>query len=304
MINVGITGADTKVAGEIIRILVNHPEVEMTILSAPGKEGIPVNAYHHGLIGKTDFRFSGPLPINPRCDVIFVCGNSMAAAEFSALRLTCPDMRLIQVDDIPNLDMGKEGVVFGLSEINRKLLVRGAVCSRVPSSIAVAALVPLYPLALNMLMNNSLQIKVTAPRDVCENDLSDAEKDIAEELHEHQLSFDMPVKIENECTDNERFLEMEISMDCNVSLDQIMKIYDMYDDHNFSHVVTVAFSDKETEGTPNLVYYVQKPADDKLKILVRLDPRMRGGASEAVHNMNLLFALHETTGLEIKASRF
>ncbi len=304
MINVAITGADTKEAGEIIRILVNHPEIELTTLSAPEREGISLSVVHHGLIGKTDYRFSGPLSINPECDVIFVCGNSMTAAEFSALQLARPDIRFIQVDPVPNLDMERAGIVFGLSEINRKLLVRGAICSRVPSPIAVAALVPLYPLAVNMLLNSSLKIKSVMPKDIYDKNISETEADIAEELHANQLSFDTPVKIESRFTDNERFLEMEITMDCNVSLDQILDIYEMYEDHHFSHVVAGDFSIKETEGTPNIVFSVQKPADDKLRILARLDPRMRGCASEAVHNMNLLFALHETTGLEIKASRF
>lgn len=304
MIKVAITGADTKKAGEIIRILANHPEVELTTLSAPGKEGQRVSEHHHGLIGKEDYRFSGPLGMDPESDVIFVCGNSLSSAEFTALQHTRPDIRIIQVDALPNVDMERAGVVAGISEINRKALVRGAVCSRVLSPLAVAALVPLYPLALNMLLNSSLKIKAVAPKDIVDNELEEAKKDISAELHSAQMSFDQKPEIECAVTENERFLEMEITMDCNVSLDQLMQIYEIYDDHHLSFAVTGDFSPLETEGTPKLVFSVSKPEDDKLKLLVRLDPCMRGGASEAVHNMNLMFALHETTGLEIKASRY
>lgn len=202
------------------------------------------------------------------------------------------------------MDMDGAVVVNGLSEIYRKTLVRGAMCSRVLSPIAVAALVPLYPLALNMLLNDTLSVKVTVPRDILEKDRLQAQRDISHELHNSQLSFDKPVDLICEITDDDRYLEMEITMDCNVSIDQILGIYDMYDDHNFSFAITGNFSTKETEGTPKLVFSVDKPEDDKLKMIVRLDPRMRGGASEAVHNMNLMFALHETTGLEIKASKY
>ena len=62
--------------------------------------------------------------------------------------------------------------------------------------------------------------------------------------------------------------------------------------------------EKETSGTAKCVFSIQTPEDGKLKICVSLDPRMRGGATEAVHNMNLLFGLHETTGLELKATEF
>lgn len=304
MIKVAITGADTKKAGEIIRILANHPEVELATFSAPGKEGQRVRECHHGLIGKEDCRFSGPLGMDPESDVIFVCGYSLSSAEFTALKHARPDIKIILVDPIPNLDMDREGVVAGISEINRKALVRGAICSRVLSPLAVAALVPLYPLALNMLLNSSLKIKALAPNDIVEGELQQAKMDISKELHDAQMSFDQKPDIEFAVTENERFLEMEILMDCNVSLDQLMQIYEIYDDHHLSFAVTGEFSPLETEGTPKLVFSVEKPEDDKLKLLVRLDPRMRGAASEAVHNLNLMFALHETTGLDIKASRY
>ena len=104
MIKVAITGADSPDAGELLRILVNHPEVIVTTVSAPGREGLSVTSVHHGLIGELKMNFSGPLPMTPDCSIVFVCGNSMTAAEFSALQLARPDIRSVIVDAIPNLD--------------------------------------------------------------------------------------------------------------------------------------------------------------------------------------------------------
>lgn len=304
MIKVAIAGADTPIAGEIIRILANHPEVTLATLSAPGKEGIPVRKIHHGLVGKGDLKFSDPLPVSPECSVLFVCGSAMTGVEITALQLARPDIKMIFTEPISNLDEQRAGVVFGLPEINRKMLVRGAISSKIPSAITVAALVPLYPLGLNMLLNDSLSIKVEAPSDIIEKDKERSKDEILRTLCSTQLSFPENIDIEFKSNESTRNLQMEIMLNCNVSMDQIMEMMEIYSDHNFAFPVMDEVLDKETIGTPNCVFSINMITEGKLRIRVSLDPRMRGGASEAVHNMNLLFGLHEKTGLEIKASEY
>ncbi len=304
MIKVAIAGADDPLAGEIIRILVHHPEVILSTLSAPGREGVEVSKLHHGLVGNEIIRFSGPLTMTPDCSILFVCGNAVSAVEIMALQLSRPDIKIVITRPVPNLDEDKAGVVFGLPEINRKQLVRGATTSRLPSPISVAALVALYPLALNMLLNDTLKITVKAPGDIVARDGERSKQEILDVLSETQLSFTNTPEIRFEATAEVRQLEMEIEMNCNVSLDHILEIYGIYDDHNFAYPVTGEINEKETAGTAKCVFSVQTPEEGKLKINVSLDPRMRGGATEAVHNMNLLFGLHEKTGLELKASEF
>lgn len=300
MIKVAITGADTPQAGELIRILVNHPEVILTHLSAPGKEGVSVAEVHHGLIGEANLKFSGPLASTPDCSVVFVCGNSMTAAEFSALRFAHPDIRTIIVDEIPGLDAERAGVVYGLPEINRKPLVRGAVAATVPSPAASATLVPLYPLALHMLLNDSLRIRINGPKSIKES-TEKSRQEIFRMLTETQRSFENKAEIEFSANDSENLLEAEIELSCPVTIGQIMEIYEIYDDHNFAFPLTRSFSDKETIGTDKCVFTLQKPDDSTLRIISRADAKMRGGAGEAVHIMNLLFGLHEKTGITLKA---
>lgn len=304
MIKVAITGADAPEAGELLRILVNHPEVVITTVSAPGREGLSVTTVHHGLIGELRMNFSGPLSMTPDCSVIFVCGNSMTAAEFSALQLARPDIRTIIMRPLPNLDTERLGIVYGLPEINRKSLVRGAVSAIVPSPLASVVLTALYPLALHMLLNDSLKVKVNAPEDILSVDNGNAKKEIISTLSQTQLSFANNLDIEFVESEGKRFMRANISLSCPVTIDQINEIYEMYDDHNFAFPVSHSVSEKEVCGTDKCVLSLQKTNDTTLNIEAVADPRMRGGAGEAVHIMNLLFGLHEKTGLALKASDF
>ena len=304
MIKVAITGADSPDAGELLRILVNHPEVIVTTVSAPGREGLSVTSVHHGLIGELKMNFSGPLPMTPDCSIVFVCGNSMTAAEFSALQLARPDIRSVIVDAIPNLDTERLGVVYGLPEINRKPLVRGAVSAMVPSPAASVVLTALYPLATHMLLNDSVKVSVSLPPDILQKDKGHAQKEIARILSQTQLSFSDNFNLELKAIDGERCMKADISLSCPVSIEQIHEMYEIYDDHNFAFPVSSVVNVKEVSGTDKCVISLNKPDDSTLRIEAVADPRMRGGAGEAVHIMNLLFGLHEKTGLALKASDF
>lgn len=304
MIKVAITGADSPQAGELLRILVNHPEVILTTLSAPGKEGMSITSVHHGLIGEEKMNFSGPLSMTPDCNVVFICGNSMTAAEFSALQLARPDLRTVIINNIPNLDYERLGVVYGLPEINRKMLVRGATSAIVPSPIASAVLTALYPLALSMLLNDSLEIEVTAPADVLAQWGTIAPKEIRTIINQNQPSFVKEIGMKTEVSDNERKMRSVITLSCPIALEQIQELYEMYDDHNFAFPIISSSDESEVIGTNKCVISYSKPDDSTLCLEVVADPRMRGGAGEAVHIMNLLFGLHEKTGLALKASTY
>lgn len=299
MIKVAIAGADTPQAGELIRILAYHPEVKFTSLSAPGKEGVAVNSVHHGLIGDLDMTFSGPLPLVPDCSMLFVCGNSMTASAISALRMSHPDMRIIVVDPLPGLDTAD--FVYGLPEVNRKPLVRGATAARIPAAAASAVVVALFPLAVNMLLNDSLKVEVEAPEAYIAADRNRSAQEAGKVLNYSQSSFSPNMVFSFTPSEGPRDMTVRITLNCSVSLDQISDIYQMYDDHNFAYAVMSPVTPREVRGTNKCIVSVKKDSDSLLQLTVVVDPMMRGSAGEAVHNMNLLFGLHEKTGLALKA---
>jgi N-acetyl-gamma-glutamyl-phosphate reductase len=216
-----------------------------------------------------------------------------------------PDMRIISLRPIPGVNQEMSGVVYGLPEINRKLMVRGATCSFLPSPFASMALVALYPLALNLLLNDNIKISLKAPADILEEyNVEKSAAEIEEKLSKVQQSFNGEVEISSAPSATRRSAMMEISLGCNLDAEHVMKLYEMYDDHNFAFAVRSAVGASEVAGTDKCVISVGTPTDGQLTLSVVADCRLRGGAGEAVHVMNLMFGLHERTGLALKAIDF
>lgn len=304
MIDVSILGADTPDGGELLRLLAIHPEVELAEVQAPGLEGTPVSVHHHGLIGETTLSFTASVDYS-RCDVLFVCGDSLDAAEFMKLRSVRPDLRIIMLRMPGALDPGRGGVVYGLPEINRKLLVRGATAAVVPRPLASMTLVALYPFAMNRLLSGDVKISVTAPRAIIDaTDIAATAREIGSRLAEVQNGFTGHVTLDSRPGDARRSALMEIILDCRLSLQQTLDLYDIYDDHRFAFVTTAPVGVSEVAGTNKCVISVSICDSGHVSLYAAADCRLRGAAGEAVHIMNLMCGLHEKTGLALKAIDF
>lgn len=306
MIKAGIAGADTFMAGELIRILVNHPDVEIISAFAPGKVGRKVASVHHGLAGECDLEFSPD--INPaKLDVIFIDAHSDVADRFRLNTDRWPDLRIIDMSHCPSLDFEKLDMAYGLAEINRKQLVRGCKRAVVPRSVSAVALICLYPLARHLLLNGNINISYACPSDIDTDEKSEMVRlEILDVLRNTQNSFQGDV-ILNRLNENvsPRGLRVEIEIPCNIDINELFRLYnDIYDDHNFTHLLPITMPGYEVEGTQKCLVSLQKRTPDTLTVSAVADCRMRGGAGDAVHIMNLLFGLHERTGLYLKVHHF
>ncbi len=316
MIKVTVSGAESRLAGELIRILVNHPEVEILSVKASGHEGLPVTSIHSGLIGEVPVKVSSSNAIDPSTNILFLC-NKISPADYASLRVAFPEMKIvsfypfepivenscdISLEESEQPDASK--VIYALPEINRKPLVRGAMTAVIPNPIASATLVALFPLALHILLNQSLEISVSAPADIIDEHGPDAAAEIAYVLKQVQRSFDHEPQVQVATLENDRHMEINLRLDCHIDIQHLMEMYEIYDDHNFAFAVTQPITPAETANTDKCVFRIQKPNEETLEIQIVADPRMRGGAGEAVHVMNLLCGLHEKTGLSMKSSSF
>lgn len=306
MIRAGIAGADTPMAGELIRILLNHPDVELLSTFAPGKVGRKVASVHHGLAGECDLDFSQD--INPgQLDVIFIDAHSEVADRFRMNTDRWPDLRIIDMSHCPTLDLKSLDMAYGLPEINRKQLVRGCKRAVVARSIAAAAIIGLYPLAKHLLLKGNLSVEYACPPDIDTPEKTEmARQEILQVLSKTQNSFtgDVILKRSDEEV-SERGLKVTVNLPCSLEVDELFKIYsDLYDDHNFTFTVSRIMPGYEVEGTQKTLISLQKHASETLTVTVIADCRMRGGAGDAVHVMNLLFGLQEQTGLRLKAHKF
>lgn len=305
MIKVGIIGADTPDGGELIRLLAMHPEVEILGAQATGLEGVAVTDHHHGLIGETKISFSGSIDYS-RINVLFVCSPlSFGVAEFTQMRIVRPDLKVILLNRPKGLDMEGQGIVYGLPEVNRKLLVRGATGAVVPESFASMALVSLYPFATHLLLNGDINIDISAPEAILqETDLGAVAEEITSQLKLMQRSFDGKVNLSTSVSEARRSALMEINFACGLNLAQMLDLYDIYDDHHFSFATTSPVGVSEVAGTNKCVISVNRGNEGTAALKVAADCRLRGGAGEAVHIFNLMFGLHERTGLALKAIDF
>lgn len=304
MIKVSILGGDTPDGGELIRLLAMHPDVELLSVQSSALEGTPVTRHHHGLIGETTLSFTSSVDYS-KCDVLFVCTPTLTDSDFDKIRESRPELKIILLERSASFHPENHGVVYGLPEINRKPLVRGATAAFVPESFASMALVALYPFACNLLLADDIAVSVVAPQAIIDTtDLPEVEKEIATLLSETQKSFSGKVHIDVQPSDARRSALMDIELKCPLSLQQLIDIYDIYDDHRFSFVTTSPVGVSEVAGTNKCIIRVSKSEQDKVELGIAADCRLRGAAGEAVHIMNLLCGLHEKTGLALKAIDF
>ncbi len=305
MIKTGIAGADTPMAGELIRILVNHPDVDLRAAIAPGHTGRKLSSLHHGLTGEIDLECSESMDPED-LDVVFVDAHSEVADRFREPGSPWAELRLIDMSHCPSLDFEALDMVYGLPEINRRRLVKEARRVVVPRSIADAALVSLAPLATHMLLNDDLHINVECPADlITEEKIEMAAREIAHCLRKLQSSFDHRVTITATPMPSDRELHLSADIKCPVDLGELIRIYEeAYEDHSFTFVTMRPMDTLEVAGTGKCLVSLDSPEPGTLHIDTVTDCRMRGGAGTAVHVMNLLFGLTERTGLALKTNAF
>lgn len=306
MVKVGILGADSPLAGEVIRILINHPETELHSLHSSTLSGRNLSSHHHGLIGENPLVFSDEFDPED-LDLIIIAGNSELNSTIIDNFQNFEDLKLISISKKYPEALDELKYDIGLSEINRKTLVRTSRISRVPSPAIVTPLIALAPLANFLLLNNDVEINVKLPQHLYKAvDLSGDYKELIEQLKERQNSFSGKIILNISASDTEeRGVITTISMKNSLPLEELEKIYDqLYDDHNFTFLSRREVGLEEVEGTQKVVIFPEKPDPDTLNLKIVSDGVMRGGAGDIVHILNLYFGLHEKTGLQIKASKF
>lgn len=304
MIKVGIAGADNPVAGEILRLCLHHPDVEIISAYAPSYSGRSVSEVHRGFIGEPRLLFSSNFDATA-LDVAFLMQPVYSDSDWAKLMTDRQQLHLVLFPGTESLADGLSRTpIYGLSEMNRKPLVRGAREAVVPSPLAVPALIALNPLARHLLLPESVNIKVSGPADVIEAvNVAKARQEVRRELMTAQTSFSGNVAYEAIPSDSSRSMKMEIDLPISVSTEEILKIYDsIYDDHNFTHVITAPVTPEDVESTNRVIISVGRSDNDGIRLTVVADPRMRGGAGEAIHIMNLFLGLHEKTGLDLHST--
>lgn len=326
MIKAAVIGGAGYTAGELIRILLNHPDVGIAWINSSSNAGNRVDSVHQGLIGEADdLKFISDTPLE-NVDVLFFCtphGETRKWMEENSSRIP-EDLRIVDLSADYRIEDGTHEFVYGLPELNRKRIVRGAKYVANPGCFATAIQLALLPLAKNLLLNKEIHVTgITGSTGAgvkpgatthfsWRNDNVSVYKpfthqhlaEIKQSLTTLQQSFNSDINFIPLRGGFSRGILATVYLDCQLKLDDIVKLYeDYYDDHNFTFVTAKTPDLKDVVNTNKCILHIDK-IGDKVLITSVIDNLLKGASGTAVHNMNLLFGLHERTGLQLKPSAF
>lgn len=323
MIKAGIIGGAGYTAGELIRLLINHPDVQLMWVNSSSNAGNPVASVHQGLIGETDLVFTDQTPFD-EINVLFFCTPHGQTRTFLESHSVPDDLRIIDLSTDYRHQDGTHDFVYGLPELNRKAIVRGAKHIANPGCFATAIQLALLPLAKNLLLNKDVHVfAITGSTGAgvkpaptshfsWRNDNISIYKpfrhqhldEIRQSLSQLQNSFASEIDFIPVRGCFSRGIFATLYLDCPVELSEIRRLYDdYYSDHNFTFVTDKMPDLKDVVNTNKCLLHLEKEGN-KLIIVSVIDNLLKGASGTAVHNMNLLFGLHERTGLCLKCSAF
>lgn len=320
MVKVGIIGGAGYTAGELIRLLINHPQVEIAFIHSTSNAGNMVCDVHGGLIGETDLRFSAEYDLTA-IDVLFLCSAHGQSRKFWEENPAPVTLKIIDLAQ----DFRDEscGYVYGLPEINRS---RIAATSRLanPGCFATAIQLALLPLAANSLLTDQVHITAITGSTGAgvkpgatthfswRSDNMSVYKafehqhliEIGRTLKTLQPSFDKAVNFVPMRGDFARGIFASVYTECALTAEEAVALYnDFYRDAAFTFVAQKNIDLKQVVNTNKALVYVAKYGN-KLHIVSAIDNLLKGASGQAVQNMNIMFGFDEKMGLNLKPSAF
>ncbi len=323
MIKVGIIGGSGYAAGELVRILINHPDVEIKWVHSRTVAGQRIVDVHQGLHGETDMNFSSTYDLG-NIDVLFCCRPAGKTREFLADNAIPENLKIIDLARDYRIEDGTHDFVYGLSELNRKRIVRGAMHVANPGCLAMVVELSLMPLAKNLLLNSDIHTTIITGSTSDGGELRPSshysrrndnlvvyrpfahqqQPEILQALRAAQQSFNAKLHMVPIRGPFSRGIMAVSYMDCPLELTDVIKLYkDYFDDHNFTFITSKIPDLKDVVNTNKCIIHLDK-IEGRLMVTAVIDNLLKGGAGNAVHNMNLLFGLQETTGLTMKSVAF
>ena len=325
MIQVGIIGGAGYTAGELIRLLLDHPDVELCWVHSSSNAGKKVAEIHKGLFGETELVFTDKYDFG--CiNMLFFCtphGESRNFMQEHAEEMP-KDLKIIDLSNDFRLYDGKHDFVYGLPELNRKKMVRGAIHVANPGCFATAIQLALLPLAKNLLLHSDIHITAITgstgagvkPSATTHYSWRNDNVSIYKPFrHQHLDEIRQTVtELQNGFNSEILFVPMRgcfsrgilasIYLDCNLSIEEVTHLYEeYYSDHSFTFISSAPVDLKDVVNTNKCLIHLEK-IDGKLLITSVIDNLVKGAYGTAVHNMHLLFGLSEKIGLQLKASAF
>jgi N-acetyl-gamma-glutamyl-phosphate reductase len=322
MVRVGIIGGAGYTAGELLRILINHPNALVVYVQSSSNAGNKITDVHKDLIGDTDLVFSSEYNFSG-LDVIFLCMGHGKSKEFFENNSIPEQLKVIDLSHDFRLKREGNNFVYGLPELDRDLIMNSKYIAN-PGCFATAIQLAVLPLAASGLINDEIHVNAITgstgagqkPTETSHfswrnNNLS-AYKifdhqhlgEINQSLNQLQPSYKPSLNFIPIRGNHTRGIYATAYTKFDGSLDEAKKLFsDYYSSHPFVFVVDENPDLKLVVNTNKCILYLEKH-DDKLIIVSIADNLIKGASGQAVQNMNLMFGLDEKSGLNLKPIAF
>ena len=330
MIKIGILGAAGYTGGELIRLLVHHPEAEIVFANSESNAGNLVADVHEGLLGDTDLRFTDAMPFD-EVDVVFFCFGHGKSEAFLKEHTIPAHVKIIDLAQDFRIAAPTHDYVYGLPEIHKEQIQK---CQHLanPGCFATCIQLGLLPLAKAGLLIHDVAVNaITGSTGAGQKPVSTTHfswrtdnmsiykvfthqhlHEIRQSLTELQGSLEVDVDFIPYrgdfargifCTEVVKF-DGEEGTPTNPTAEQLADMYRaFYADAAFTHYIDKALDLKQVVNTNKALVHIDK-FGNKAVITCIIDNLLKGAVGQAVQNMNLMFGIDEKAGLRLKANAF
>lgn len=322
MIRVGILGGAGYTAGELIRILINHPEAEIVFVNSESNAGNLLTDVHGGLYGETDMRFTDSMPFDS-VDVVFFCFGHGKSEQFLKEHTIPANVKIIDLAQDFRIAAPGNDYVYGLPEINREE-IKGAQHLANPGCFATCIQLALLPAAkLHILDNDVVVNAVTGSTGAGQKPSATTHfswrnnnfsvykvfthqhlAEIRQSLTQVQGSLDASIDFIPMRGDFARGIFATCVIKTDMPEDKIVEAYkEFYHNAAFTHYIDKPIDMKQVVNTNKALIHCDV-YNGKLLVTSTIDNLLKGAVGQAVQNMNLMFGIEESAGLKLKPSAF
>ena len=322
MIRVGIIGGAGYTAGELLRLLTGHPDVEICLVNSTSNAGNKITDIHCGLLGETDLVFTDELPLDS-IDLLFFCTAHGDTKKFMDSHQLPDELKIIDLSMDYRIKSNEHDFIYGLPELNRRHTCKSRYVAN-PGCFATCIELGLLPLAKEHLLKGDISVNAitgstgagvkpsaTTHFSWRNNNISIYKPfehqhipEIMQSIKTLQPDYEGSIDFIPYRGDFPRGIFATIVVKCDTDIDTLYNIYESYYERDsFTHVIPTPIDLKQVINTNKCLIHLEKHGD-KLLITSIIDNLLKGASGQAVHNMNLLFGLAETVGLILKPSAF
>lgn len=325
MIKAGIIGGAGYTGGEMLRILVNHPNVEIAFVNSSSNAGNLIADVHTDLLGDTDLKFTDQ--ILKDIDVLFLCVGHGDAKKFLQENPINDNVKIIDLSQdfrlTANSSIENRQFVYGLPELNKAKIASANNIAN-PGCFATCIQLGLLPLASKGLLQSEVHINATTGSTGAGQSLSKTSHfswrnnnlsiyKAFEHQHLNEIGESL-IQLQGEVKEALNFIPQRgyftrgilaaMYVESDLTEDQAYELYESYyADHAFTHVSRKNIDLKQVVNTNKCLVHLEKHGN-KLFIISIIDNLLKGASGQAVQNMNLMFGLDEKAGLRLKAANF